>query len=109
MAATSCLFTLLSQERGMWDRGRLEGEQIRTVKKGQKAKSKKRRSKKAKDKEAMCNCGGRNAQRRIILKWQQHGNILHIKRNTHIFIGLVLQKKRKVPIKHLNKLYHVIK
>lgn len=40
MAATSCLFTLLSQERGMWDRGRLEGEQIATVKKKKRAKGK---------------------------------------------------------------------
>lgn len=48
MAATSCLFTLLSQERGMWDRGRLEGEQITTVKK----KKKKRAKGKVKKKEA---------------------------------------------------------
>lgn len=40
MAATSCLFTLLSQERGMWDRGRLEGEQITTVKKKKKKRAK---------------------------------------------------------------------
>lgn len=41
MAATSCLFTLLSQERGVRDRRRLEGEQITTVEKnGQKAEEK---------------------------------------------------------------------
>lgn len=41
MAATSCLFTLLSQERGVRDRRRLEGEQITTVeKKGKRQKKK---------------------------------------------------------------------
>lgn len=46
MAATLCLFTLLSQDRGMWASGRLEGEQITTVKKRQKAKKMTKKQKK---------------------------------------------------------------